>query len=70
MYLVFIIILTTILSYLFIFFTGTIFSAIIAFGIIIGCLFRGIYLLNEISENLYKLSAKTDRLLEKQKNNE
>ncbi|MDX8362454.1 MULTISPECIES: hypothetical protein [Bacillaceae] len=70
MSLVFTVIITTILSYLLIVFTGPVFAAIIAFGIILGCLFRGIYLLNEISENLYKISAKADRLLEKQHINE
>nr|WP_245948513.1 hypothetical protein [Falsibacillus pallidus] len=55
------IILGTILGYLLIL-MGPFFGALIAFGIVVGCLFRGLILLNEINNKLSKSSRKTDNV--------
>ena len=36
-------------------------GVIIAFGIVLGCLFRGIYLLNDIRERLSEFVPKSDK---------
>lgn len=44
---------------------------VIAFGIVLGCLFRGIYLLNDIGKRLskiYKVKDALDRYLEEKEN--
>ncbi|QUG41215.1 hypothetical protein KD050_18325 [Psychrobacillus sp. INOP01] len=51
MYLVLSIVLSTILGFVLLFF-GTYIAGVIAFGIIVGCLFRGLYLLNDIHKSL------------------
>lgn len=51
MYLLLSIVLSTILG-LVLLFLGTYLAGIIAFGIVVGCLFRGLYLLNEIRNGL------------------
>jgi len=35
---------------------------VIAFGIVLGCLFRGIYLLNDIGKRLSKIEPKNDKV--------
>ncbi|WP_433748054.1 hypothetical protein [Falsibacillus pallidus] len=37
-----------------------VYGGLIAFGIVAGCLFRGLFLLNEINKKLTKSSRKTD----------
>lgn len=60
MYLVLSIVLSTILG-LVLLFGGTYLAGIIAFGIVAGCLFRGLYLLNEIRSSL-EISPKKDKV--------
>ncbi|MHC0037784.1 hypothetical protein [Pseudoneobacillus sp. C159] len=50
-YLLLSIILSTILGYLLLL-MGPLIGGFIAFGIVVGCLFRGVYLLNEIRKTL------------------
>jgi hypothetical protein len=37
-------------------------GVLIAFGIVLGCLFRGLYLLNDISKRLSKVTPKSDKV--------
>ncbi|WP_088071510.1 hypothetical protein [Gottfriedia luciferensis] len=57
------IVLATILSYLLLM-MGPLVGGIIALGIVLGCLFRGLYLLNEISKRLSIVAPKTDKVKE------
>ncbi|HYK75212.1 MAG TPA: hypothetical protein VEV44_19115 [Pseudoneobacillus sp.] len=61
MYLLVSIILSTILGYLLLL-MGPIVGGFIAFGIVAGCLFRGLYLLNDISKRLEIVAPKTDKV--------
>ncbi|MBB2482659.1 hypothetical protein H5P36_21045 [Bacillus sp. APMAM] len=63
MYLIFSIVLATILGYL-LFMLGPIFAGFIAFGIVAGCLFRGLYLLNNISKKLSNVAPESDKVKE------
>lgn len=63
MHLIIFIIVSTLLSYLLILliqFGGPMIGGTIALGIILGCLFRGIDLLNEINEKLSKQMKKSN----------
>ncbi|KAB8138153.1 hypothetical protein F9U64_06315 [Gracilibacillus oryzae] len=60
MYILLSIILCSVLGYVLLM-LGPIFGGIIAFGIVAGCLFRGIYLLNQINT---KLSASEEEVKE------
>jgi len=55
------IVLATILGYLLLM-MGPLVGGIIAFGIVLGCLFRGLYLLNDISKRLSKVAPKADKV--------
>ncbi|WP_214484025.1 hypothetical protein [Bacillus sp. SM2101] len=57
------IIAATILSSLLFFITGP-FAMIIVSGIVLGCLFRSLYLLNDLNKRLLKIAPKTDRVKE------
>lgn len=48
-------------------FFNTYLAGIIAFGIVVGCLFRGLYLLNEIRNGL-EISPKKDKVQEAYEN--
>lgn len=61
MYLVISIVLSIILGYVLMFF-GPLFGGLLAFGIIAGCLFRGLYLLNEIHKKVMEASPKKDKV--------
>ena len=61
MYLILSIVLATILGYLLLM-MGPLVGGFIAFGIVVGCLFRGLYLLNDISKRFKKLSPKSDKV--------
>ena len=62
MYLILSIVLAIILSYI-LFIIGPV-GYIIAFGIVLGCLFRGLYLLNDISKRFSNVAPKPDRVKE------
>ncbi|MEH6937256.1 hypothetical protein V7056_05235 [Bacillus sp. JJ664] len=55
------IVLATILGYLLLM-MGPLVGGLIAFGIVVGCLFRGLYLLNDLSNRLSKLAPKSDKV--------
>ncbi|WP_153730888.1 hypothetical protein [Sporosarcina obsidiansis] len=61
MYLALSIFLATLLGFLLLM-MDPILGGLIAFGIVTGCLFRGLYLLNDISKRLSKVSPKTDKV--------
>jgi Flp pilus assembly protein TadB len=61
MYLLIAIILSVVLGYLLSWF-GPFIGVLLAFGIIVGCLFRGLYLLNDIHKRLSKALPKEDRV--------
>lgn len=61
MYLILSIVLATILGYLLLM-MGPLVGGCIAFGIVVGCLFRGLYLLNDISKRFSKVSPKPDKV--------
>lgn len=44
------------------FMLGPLVGGIIAFGIVVGCLFRGLYLLNEIHKKVVIISPKKDQV--------
>ncbi|GEN83671.1 hypothetical protein SLU01_19830 [Sporosarcina luteola] len=60
MYLIISIILSVILGYLLLLFTGPLVGGLLAFGIVAGSLFRGLYLLNDIHKRLSKDEPKLD----------
>lgn len=55
------IVLATILGYLLLM-MGPLVGGLIAFGIVLGCLFRGLYLLNDISKRLSKVAPKSNKV--------
>ncbi|MDT3763558.1 hypothetical protein [Priestia filamentosa] len=61
MYLLLCIILSTIVGYL-LFLLGPLLGGIIAFGIIVGCLLRALYLLKDISQSISKTSPKPNKV--------
>lgn len=61
MYLLLLIVLSTIIGYL-LFLLGPLIGGIIAFGIIVGCLFRGLYLLEDIRGRMSKTSPKPNKV--------
>ncbi|MDG5471462.1 hypothetical protein P6709_06860 [Jeotgalibacillus sp. ET6] len=62
MYLLISIILSIILGFI-LMMLGPIFGGIAAFGIVVGCIFRGLYLLNSIHKRLTDPDEKIDKLL-------
>ncbi|MGM0852573.1 MAG: hypothetical protein ACQEWI_08175 [Bacillota bacterium] len=67
MYLILSIFLASILG-LVLFISGPWVGGILTFGIVAGCLFRGLYLLNDIHRRVSKKMPKTDNLREVYKN--
>lgn len=61
MYLLLAIVLATIVGYLLLM-VGPLFGGVLAFGIVVGCLVRGLYLLHDISKRLEKSAPKHDRV--------
>ncbi|TMU85217.1 hypothetical protein FGG79_15185 [Bacillus sp. BHET2] len=59
MYLLISIILSSILGFL-LWMTGPL-GGIVAFGIVVGCIFRGLYLLNDIHTRISSISPKEDK---------
>jgi len=55
------IVLATIFGYLLLM-MGPLVGGLIAFGIVVGSLFRGLYLLNDLSNRLSKLAPKSDKV--------
>jgi len=55
------IVLATIFGYLLLM-MGPLVGGLIAFGIVVGSLFRGLYLLNDLNNRLSKLAPKSDRV--------
>lgn len=41
---------------------GPVFGGVIAFAIIVGCLLRGIYLLNDLHQRISKIAPKKDKV--------
>ncbi len=63
MYLILSVVLSTILGFVLLM-MGPIVGGIIAFGIIIGCIFRGMYLLNDIHNRISTILPKKDKVQE------
>ncbi|SES62976.1 hypothetical protein SAMN05216389_101147 [Oceanobacillus limi] len=61
MYLLISIILGALLGYVLLI-MGPLVGGIIAFGIVVGCLFRGLYLLNEIHKKIAAISPHEDKV--------
>ncbi|SMF76150.1 hypothetical protein SAMN06296056_1214 [Priestia filamentosa] len=61
LYLLLLIVLSTIVGYL-LFLFGPLIGGIIAFGIIVGCLLRGLYLLEDIRGRMSKTSPKLNKV--------
>ncbi|MGK9185470.1 hypothetical protein KXS12_24945 [Priestia filamentosa] len=61
MYLLLLIVLSTIIGY-FLFLLGPLIGGIIAFGIIVGCLLRGLYSLEDIRRRMLKMSPKPNKV--------
>lgn len=55
------IVLATVLGYLLLM-MGPLAGGLIGFGIVLGCLFRGLYLLNEINKRLSIIAPKSDKV--------
>lgn len=53
----------TILGYILLM-LGPLFGGLLAFGVVAGCLFRGIYMLNEMNKKLKKIVPDTDKVSE------
>lgn len=60
MYLLISIVLSAILGYILLM-MGPLVGGIVAFGIVLGCLFRGLYLLNDIHKRISNITLKEDR---------
>ncbi|ENH96049.1 hypothetical protein J416_12629 [Gracilibacillus halophilus YIM-C55.5] len=60
MYLLISIILSSILGYV-LMMMGPLVGGIVAFGIVVGCIFRGLYLLNDIHKRISNISPEEDR---------
>ncbi|WP_165995477.1 hypothetical protein [Bacillus sp. Cs-700] len=63
MYLLLSIFLATVLGF-FLMMTGPLVGEIVAFGIVAGCLFRGLYLLHDIHHRISKITPKRDKVKE------
>lgn len=63
MYLFLSIVLSAILG-LVLFMMGPFFGGIIAFGIVVGCIFRGLYLLNDIQKRIATISPRKEKVQE------
>lgn len=61
MYLILSIILSAVLGYILLM-MGPLVGGIVAFGIIVGCIFRGLYLLNDIHKRISNISPKEDKV--------
>ncbi|MFT4416613.1 hypothetical protein ACLM5H_22370 [Fredinandcohnia humi] len=61
MYLLLSIILSAILGYILLM-MGPLVGGIVAFGIVLGCIFRGLYLLNDIHKRISNISPKIDKV--------
>ncbi|UOE95253.1 MULTISPECIES: hypothetical protein [Bacillaceae] len=64
MYLVLSIVVSTIIGLFLIFLMGPYFGGAIAFGLILGCLLRGVYLLNEIHKKMGLQKDKAQKVYE------
>lgn len=62
MYLLLSIMLSILLGFILLMIGGPVIGGIIAFGIVAGCIFRGLYLLHDIQSRLSNLSPKEDRV--------
>ncbi|WP_085994174.1 hypothetical protein [Oceanobacillus senegalensis] len=60
MYLILSIVLSAILGYV-LFMMGPLVGGIVAFGIVVGCIFRGLYLINDIHKRISNISPKEDK---------
>jgi hypothetical protein len=60
-YLILSIVLSTILGFLLLM-TGPLIGGVLAFGIVVGCLFRGLYILNDLSKRLSEVAPKTNKV--------
>ena len=60
-HLLLLIVLSTIIGYLLLL-LGPLIGGIIAFGIIVGCLLRGLYLLKDMSQRISKPAPKPDKV--------
>lgn len=63
MYLLLSIVLSAILGYVLLM-MGPLVGGFIAFGIVVGCLFRGLYLLNDIHKRMLTIAPKNDKVQE------
>ncbi|MFE8699816.1 hypothetical protein ACFYKX_04180 [Cytobacillus sp. FJAT-54145] len=61
MYLLLSIILSAVLGYILLM-MGPLVGGIVAFGIVVGCIFRGLYLLNDIHKRILNISPKGDKV--------
>ncbi|MEH7238092.1 hypothetical protein [Bacillus sp. JJ1562] len=61
MFLLLSIILSAILGYILLM-MGPLVGGIVAFGIVVGCIFRGLYLLNDIHKRISNISPKIDKV--------
>lgn len=61
MYLFLSIILSAVLGYILLL-MGPLVDGIVAFGIVVGCIFRGLYLLNNIHKRISNISPKEDKV--------
>ncbi|WP_156291866.1 hypothetical protein [Oceanobacillus salinisoli] len=55
------IILSAALGYI-LFMMGPLIGGIVAFGIVVGCIFRGLYLLNDIHKRISNISPKENKV--------
>ncbi|WP_042150166.1 hypothetical protein [Paucisalibacillus sp. EB02] len=62
MYLLISIILSTLLGFILLMMGGPIVGGIIAFGIVVGCIFRGLYLLSDIQKRISTIAPKEDKV--------
>ncbi|MFC2949383.1 hypothetical protein [Virgibacillus sediminis] len=60
MYLLLSIILSGVLGYLFLM-MGPLVGGIAAFGVVVGCMFRGLYLLNDIHKRISNVTPEEDK---------
>ncbi|MDQ0227941.1 hypothetical protein [Metabacillus niabensis] len=63
MYLLLSILLSTVLGFVLLM-LGPLYGGLIAFGIVLGCIFKGLYLLNDIHSRISKILPKGDRVQE------
>lgn len=60
-YLLLSIVLSTILGFVLLT-MGPLIGGVIAFGIVVGCIFRGLYLLNDLHKSILSISPKKDKV--------